>query len=80
LALVCEMNDNSELLINYLDKFSQKNFGDFIVTYFAEKKKLSFLFREELRTRPDISKCLDNYSTLSWIKDIKNEQFSKVNN
>jgi hypothetical protein len=55
-----------------------KDFGEFVVNYFTDKKKLNFLLKNELLKRDDISKCLDNYKILSWIKDIKNEKFTNV--
>jgi hypothetical protein len=58
--------------------FRLKNFSDFVVSYFKNNKKLSFLLKSDLIKRNDLSKCFDSHKTLSWIKDIKNESFDKV--
>ena len=58
--------------------FLNKNFADFVVTYFKNNKKLGFLLKSDLIKRTDISKCLNAHKTISWIKDIKIENFSVV--
>lgn len=45
-----------------------------------EKKSLKFLLKSSFLKRADISKCFDNYSYLSWIKDFKTEQFNQAAN
>ena len=52
--------------------------AEFVVKHFIEKKKLNFLLRADLLKRADLAKCLDKYPSLSWIKDIKNDNFSAV--
>ena len=49
-----------------------------MVKYFMEKKKLNFLLKNTFLKRADLSKCFDNYPSLSWIKDIKNEHFASA--
>lgn len=44
-----------------------------------EKRKLNFLLKNQFLKRPDISKCLDKYQYLSWIKDFKNDKYDEVN-
>ena len=45
-----------------------------------DKRKLSFLLKNQFLRRKDISDCLDRYQFIAWIKDFKNEQFYKVRN
>ncbi len=42
-----------------------------------EKKKLNFLLKSNFLKRDDLSECFDKYPSLSWIKDIKNANYSK---
>jgi hypothetical protein len=43
-----------------------------------EKRKLNFLLKNQFIKRTDVSKCLDKYQYLSWIKDFKNDKFIEV--
>jgi hypothetical protein len=79
LVTICDMKSSVDQLALYLDKFSNlKSFAPFVVRYFMDKKKLNFLLNQKFIHRTDIAEFLDNYPYLSWIKDIKNDQFTKA--
>lgn len=76
LVLICELRSDLDLLVSYMDKFTDKRFAEFVIKYFMEKKKLSFVLKnEQFIKRPDVSVCLDKYKYLSWIKDFKNDNY-----
>ena len=75
LVTICEIRSDTNLLETYLDKFSCSRFAEFVVRYFMEKRKLNFLLKNQFLNRQDVSKCLDKYPFLSWIKDFKNEKY-----
>lgn len=77
LVSICENKNNHQLLENYLDKFAQTDFADFVIRYFMERKKLNFLLKNNFLKRADLSSCFDKYKFLSWIKDIKNDRFKE---
>jgi len=77
LVTICELKQDSGLLESYLNKFAQTNLADFVLKYFMEKKKLNFLLKSNFLKREDLSECFDKYPSLSWIKDIKNANYSK---
>lgn len=52
-----------------------KDFAEFVIKYFMEKRKLNFLLKNNYLKRVDLSECFDKYPYLSWIKNIKNEKF-----
>ena len=43
-----------------------------------EKKKLSFLLKNNFLKRNDLSDCFDKYQFLSWIKNIKNQKYQEA--
>jgi hypothetical protein len=43
-----------------------------------EKRKLNFLLKNQFLKRSDVSKYLDKYQYLSWIKDLKNDKYIEV--
>lgn len=55
-----------------------KKFAEFVVRHFMEKRKLNFLLKNQFLKRPDVSKSLDKYKYLSWIKDFKNDNYVQV--
>ncbi|CAF0843528.1 unnamed protein product [Brachionus calyciflorus] len=75
LTSICEMRNDSDLLANYLDKFSNLKIADYVVRHFIERRKLNFLLKNQFLKRSDISKCLEKYQYLSWIKDFKNDNY-----
>ena len=55
-----------------------KKFAEFVVKHFMEKRKLNFLLKNQFLKRSDISKYLDKYQYLSWIKYFKNDKYVQV--
>lgn len=81
LVSICESKQDQMLLESYLNKFSQTNeFAEFVIKTFMEKKKLNFLLKNSLLKRADLSECFNKYPFLSWIKDIKNNNFTGAYN
>ena len=81
LVSICESKQDNLLLESYLNKFSQTNeFAEFVIKTFMEKKKLNFLLKNSFLKRADLSQCFDKYPFLSWIKDVKNDNFNGASN
>ena len=47
LVIICEMRADTDLLESYLDKFANTRFAEFVVKHFKEKRKLSFLLKNQ---------------------------------
>ena len=75
LVAICELRSDTDLLETYLDKFAGTRFSEFVVKHFMEKRKLNFVLKNQFLKRDDVSKFLDKYQYISWIKDLKNEKF-----
>lgn len=78
LIMICELRNDLDLLESYLNKFENTKFVEDVVKYVMDKRKLSFLLKNQFLRRRDISDCLDRYQEIAWIKDFKNEQYHKA--
>jgi nuclear pore complex protein Nup133 len=75
LVTICELKSDTDLLETYLDKFANSKFSEYVVKHFMDKRKLNFLLKNQFLKRDDVSKFLDKYQFISWIKDLKNENY-----
>ena len=75
LVTICEQKSDTDLLETYLDKFANTKFSEYVVKHFMDKRKLNFLLKNQFLKRDDVSKFLDKYQFISWIKDLKNEKY-----
>nr|XP_022913982.1 nuclear pore complex protein Nup133 [Onthophagus taurus] len=83
MVTICERTKNERRLDDYIDRFTDEGFPQFLLTWYVQENKQAELINKCKSLRDGKhSKVLSNFLTdhpsLSWIQLINNEDFSKA--
>uniref|UniRef100_A0A671Q9C2 Nuclear pore complex protein Nup133-like n=1 Tax=Sinocyclocheilus anshuiensis TaxID=1608454 RepID=A0A671Q9C2_9TELE len=70
LVQLCERTDNQSRLQQYMVKFADQNFADFLFRWYMEKGKRGKLLSQPIATHQQLASFLQAHDHLSWLHDI----------
>ncbi|CAH1116722.1 unnamed protein product [Phaedon cochleariae] len=81
LATICELMDNQTRLDEYMDRFNNEGFPEFVYNWFLKQNKQGKLmdrYRKSGRTKnlEKLSSFLSDHPSLSWMQQIFDHKFS----
>lgn len=80
LVTVCEITDNQQRLDDYMNRFSNEGFSEFVYSWYMQENKQAKLIsrcRKFTKTANNqtLSRFLSDHPSLSWMKDIFSQNF-----
>uniref|UniRef100_A0A8C2J181 Nuclear pore complex protein Nup133 n=1 Tax=Cyprinus carpio TaxID=7962 RepID=A0A8C2J181_CYPCA len=70
LVQLCERTENQSRLQQYMVKFADQNFADFLFRWYMEKGKRGKLLSQPVATHQQLASFLQAHDHLSWMHDI----------
>uniref|UniRef100_A0A8C1NED1 Nucleoporin 133 n=1 Tax=Cyprinus carpio TaxID=7962 RepID=A0A8C1NED1_CYPCA len=70
LVQLCERTENQSRLQQYMVKFADQNFADFLFRWYMEKGKRGKLLSQPIATHQQLASFLQAHDHLSWLHDI----------
>uniref|UniRef100_A0A8C1D1K6 Nucleoporin 133 n=1 Tax=Cyprinus carpio carpio TaxID=630221 RepID=A0A8C1D1K6_CYPCA len=70
LVQLCERTENQSRLQQYMVKFADQNFADFLFRWYMEKGKRGKLLSQPVATHQQLASFLQAHDHLSWLHDI----------
>lgn len=77
LVEICDKTDNQERLTQYMTQFGSEGFSDFVFRWYLETGKRGRLLSHG-NAGGDLSRFLQDYTSLSWLHHIQTSQFSQA--
>ncbi|KAK2909323.1 hypothetical protein Q8A67_005160 [Cirrhinus molitorella] len=78
LVQLCERTDNQSRLQQYMVKFADQNFADFLFRWYMEKGKRGKLLSQPVATHQQLSSFLQAHDQLSWLHDIHVQDYQRA--
>uniref|UniRef100_A0A673K100 Nuclear pore complex protein Nup133-like n=1 Tax=Sinocyclocheilus rhinocerous TaxID=307959 RepID=A0A673K100_9TELE len=78
LVQLCERTDNQSRLQQYMVKFADQNFADFLFRWYMEKGKRGKLLSQPIATHQQLASFLQAHDHLSWLHDIHVQDYQRA--
>ncbi|CAM4471039.1 hypothetical protein PO909_015770 [Leuciscus waleckii] len=78
LVQLCERTDNQSRLQQYMVKFADQNFADFLFRWYMEKGKRGKLLSQPIATHHQLASFLQAHDHLSWLHDIHVQDYQRA--
>ncbi|XP_026083155.1 nuclear pore complex protein Nup133 [Carassius auratus] len=78
LVQLCERTDNQSRLQQYMVKFADQNFADFLFRWYMEKGKRGKLLSQPTATHQQLASFLQAHDHLSWLHDIHVQNYQRA--
>ncbi|XP_055060276.2 nuclear pore complex protein Nup133 isoform X1 [Misgurnus anguillicaudatus] len=78
LVQLCERTDNQSRLQQYMVKFADQNFADFLFRWYMEKGKRGKLLSQPVATHHQLASFLQAHNHLSWLHDIHVQDYQRA--
>ncbi|KAM9454415.1 nuclear pore complex protein Nup133 [Clarias gariepinus] len=78
LVQMCEQTDNQTRLQNYMTKFADQNFADFLFRWYMEKGKRGKLLSQPIAQHQQLASFLQAHEHLSWLHHIHVQDFQSA--
>lgn len=78
LVQLCERTDNQSRLQQYMVKFADQNFADFLFRWYMEKGKRGKLLSQPMATHQQLASFLQAHDHLSWLHDIHVQDYQRA--
>ncbi|XP_051559907.1 nuclear pore complex protein Nup133 [Myxocyprinus asiaticus] len=78
LVQLCERTDNQSRLQQYMVKFADQNFSDFLFRWYMEKGKRGKLLSQPIATHQQLASFLQAHDHLSWLHDIHMQDYQRA--
>lgn len=80
LVIICEVTDNQSRLDEYMDRFSNDGFSEYVYNWFLKQNrqgKLIDRYRRTARTKhaQKLTSFLNDHPSLSWLQQMFDRQF-----
>lgn len=85
LVQICETTDNQHRLDEYMDRFSNQNFPEYVYTWYLEKNKRGKLIDRcrtftKSRNVQKLTQFLSDHPSLAWMQNIYDRKFALAAN
>uniref|UniRef100_A0A8C1NCG3 Nuclear pore complex protein Nup133 n=1 Tax=Cyprinus carpio TaxID=7962 RepID=A0A8C1NCG3_CYPCA len=78
LVQLCERTENQSRLQQYMVKFADQNFADFLFRWYMEKGKRGKLLSQPIATHQQLASFLQAHDHLSWLHDIHVQDYQRA--
>ncbi|XP_051749534.1 nuclear pore complex protein Nup133 [Ctenopharyngodon idella] len=78
LVQLCERTDNQSRLQQYMVKFADQNFADFLFRWYMEKGKRGKLLSQPIATHQQLASFLQAHDHLSWLHDVHVQDYQRA--
>ncbi|XP_042619259.1 nuclear pore complex protein Nup133 [Cyprinus carpio] len=78
LVQLCERTENQSRLQQYMVKFADQNFADFLFRWYMEKGKRGKLLSQPVATHQQLASFLQAHDHLSWLHDIHVQDYQRA--
>ncbi|XP_068451700.1 nuclear pore complex protein Nup133 [Clinocottus analis] len=79
LVQMCEQTDNQSRLQQYMSKFADQNFADFLFRWYMEKGKRGKLLSQPAAQHQQLASFLQSHQHLSWLHHIHVHDYCSAN-
>lgn len=83
LVLICESTDNQQRLDEYMDRFNNEGFSEYVYTWYLQKNKQGKLIERcrkvtKPRNLQKLTHFLSDHPSLSWMQNIYDRKFENA--